>query len=61
MNKTVRNVLIGVGIGLIIAPRPGRETVELLRTRLQRLGDSLLGKPYDTPASIKNEEPAETK
>src|SRR2546429_8671713 len=47
MNKTVRNILIGVGIGLLIAPGPGRETVERLRTSLQRFGEGLL--PRQTP------------
>jgi hypothetical protein len=56
MNKTVRNVLIGVGIGLLIAPGPGRETVERLRTSLQRFGEGLLPK-QSPPAPAPSETP----
>lgn len=37
MNRFLRTVLIGVGIGLLIAPMPGRELRQLLRSRLQQI------------------------
>ncbi len=36
MNRFLRTVLIGVGIGVLIAPMPGREMRQLLRSRLQQ-------------------------
>ncbi|GHO95351.1 hypothetical protein KSF_053990 [Reticulibacter mediterranei] len=37
MNKFFNAVLIGVGIGLLIAPMPGRDMRQLLRSRFQQL------------------------
>jgi len=37
MNKFFNAVLIGVGIGLLIAPMPGRDMRQLLRSRFQEL------------------------
>lgn len=41
MNKTIRNILIGIGIGLLIAPRPGAETRKRLQENWQRFVDSV--------------------
>ena len=37
MGKFLRSILIGVGIGLLIAPMPGQELRQLLRSRMQQL------------------------
>ena len=36
MNRFLRTLLIGVGIGLLIAPMPGRDMRQLLRSRFQQ-------------------------
>ncbi|MBX5451083.1 YtxH domain-containing protein [Thermogemmatispora sp.] len=41
MNNFFRGVLVGVGIGLLIAPMRGEEMRRLLGERLQQLRDSL--------------------
>ena len=43
MGKFLRTVLIGVGIGLLIAPRRGQETRQLVQQRIQQLRDSISG------------------
>lgn len=51
MGKFLRTVLIGVGIGLLIAPRRGEETRQALTDRFQRLLASLSGNAQ-SPASV---------
>nr|BBH95879.1 hypothetical protein KTA_40780 [Thermogemmatispora argillosa] len=41
MNNFFRGVLVGIGIGLLIAPMRGEEMRRLLGERLQQLRDSL--------------------
>ncbi|HUR36655.1 MAG TPA: YtxH domain-containing protein [Terriglobales bacterium] len=41
MKNFVVGLGIGLGIGALVAPRPGEETRELLRTRAQALRNSL--------------------
>ena len=43
MGKFFRTLLIGIGIGLLIAPKRGEETRQLLKDRFQQLGNSLQG------------------
>ena len=43
MGKFLRTVLIGVGIGLLIAPKRGEETRQVLTDRFQRLLASFSG------------------
>lgn len=40
MGSFLRTLLIGIGIGLLIAPKRGEETRQLLMARLQQLGNS---------------------
>ncbi len=41
MNKTLITLLIGIGIGVLIAPAKGSETIEKLREKLQELRDAV--------------------
>jgi gas vesicle protein len=41
MGRFLRNVLIGIGIGLLIAPMPGEELRRLLSERFQGVRSSL--------------------
>ena len=43
MGKFLRTLLIGVGIGLLIAPKRGEETRRLLTERFQQARNSLSG------------------
>ena len=43
MGKFLRTLLLGIGIGLLIAPKRGEETRQLLTQRFQQLGSSLQG------------------
>ena len=53
--KTLRTVLrafvLGAIAGLLIAPRPGRETREMLSERLNNLMDSAPGMNFDDTQS----------
>ena len=59
MGKVLRSVLIGIGIGLLIAPMPGQELRQLLRSRMQQLlgsnpmnnGSNVYGQQMSTPTS----------
>ena len=42
MGRFLRNVLIGIGIGLLIAPMPGEELRRLLSERFQGLTDLVI-------------------
>jgi gas vesicle protein len=50
MGKLLRTILIGVGIGLLIAPKRGEETRQILTDRFQRLLASFSGNTQ-SPAS----------
>jgi gas vesicle protein len=41
MGKFLRTLLLGIGIGLLIAPKRGVETRQLLTQRFQQLSNSL--------------------
>lgn len=41
MGKFLNGVLIGVGIGMLLAPMPGSEMRQMLTERLQGLGNTL--------------------
>lgn len=41
MGKFLRTLLLGIGIGLLIAPKRGEETRQLLTQRFQQLSNSL--------------------
>jgi gas vesicle protein len=41
MNKFLTGALIGVGIGMLLAPVPGQELRQMLGERLQGLGNQL--------------------
>ncbi len=41
MNKFLTGTLIGVGIGMLLAPMPGQEMRQMLSERLQGLGGQL--------------------
>jgi gas vesicle protein len=41
MGKFLNGVLIGVGIGMLVAPMPGSAMRQMLGERLQALGDTL--------------------
>jgi gas vesicle protein len=41
MNKFLTGALIGVGIGMLLAPMPGQELRQMLSERLQDLGGQL--------------------
>lgn len=43
MGKFLRTLLLGIGIGLLIAPKRGEETRQLLTQRFQQLSNSLQG------------------
>lgn len=43
MGKFIRTLLLGVGIGLLIAPKRGEEMRQLLMERFQQMGGSLSG------------------
>jgi gas vesicle protein len=43
MGKFIRTLLLGVGIGLLIAPKRGEEMRQLLMERFQQMGGSLAG------------------
>ncbi len=43
MGKFIRTLLLGVGIGLLVAPKRGEETRQLLMDRFQQIGGSLTG------------------
>jgi hypothetical protein len=45
VGKFLRNVLFGIVIGLLIAPRPGRETRQQLMDRIQQMRNSASGSP----------------
>ncbi len=51
MGKFLRTVLIGVGIGLLIAPQRGEETRQALTDRFQRLLASFSGNTQSASAS----------
>ena len=51
MGKFLRTVLIGVGIGLLIAPKRGEETRQALTDRFQRLLASLSGNAQSPAAA----------
>ena len=55
MGKFLRTVLIGVGIGMLIAPRRGEETRLVLADRFQRLVASLSGNAQ-SPATASSAE-----
>jgi gas vesicle protein len=61
MNRFLRTLLIGVGIGLLIAPMPGRDMRQLLRSRLQQF----FGPPSESSEmeayEISQERPSATK
>ena len=41
MNKFLTGALIGVGIGMLLAPKPGQEMRQMVGERLQELGSQL--------------------
>ena len=41
MNKTLITLLIGIGIGILIAPAKGSETIERIKDKLQDLKDAV--------------------
>lgn len=41
MGKFLRTILVGVGIGLLIAPMPGKELRRVISERFQGMQDSL--------------------
>ena len=41
MNKTLVTLLVGIGIGILIAPAKGSETIEKIKDRLQDLRDAM--------------------
>ena len=43
MGRFIRTLLLGVGIGLLIAPKRGEEMRQLLMERFQQMGGSLAG------------------
>jgi len=43
MGKFLRTILIGVGIGLLISPMPGKELRRVLSERFQSMRDSFSG------------------
>ena len=43
MGRFIRTLLLGVGIGLLIAPKRGEEMRQLLTDRFQQLGNSFAG------------------
>lgn len=43
MSKFLRTLLIGVGVGLLIAPKRGEETRRLLTERFQQVRNTLSG------------------
>jgi len=48
MGKFLRTILIGVGLGLLIAPMPGKELRRILSERFQRMqGSSSGNEPAD--------------
>ena len=53
--KTIRTVIrafiVGTIAGLLVAPRPGRETREMLRDRWNDLLDGATGMSFDMPAA----------
>ncbi len=55
MGKFLRTVLIGVGIGLLIAPKRGEETRQALTDRFQRLL-ATFSNNAPTPASASSSE-----
>ncbi|HEU0001499.1 MAG TPA: YtxH domain-containing protein [Ktedonobacteraceae bacterium] len=55
MGKFLRSVLIGVGIGLLIAPKRGEETRQAVTDRFQRLLASFSGNTQ-SPASVSSSE-----
>ena len=51
MGKFLRSVLIGVGIGLLIAPKRGEETRQAVTDRFQRLLASFSGNTQSASSS----------
>lgn len=51
MGKFLRSVLIGVGIGLLIAPKRGEETRQAVTDRFQRLLASFSGNTQSVSSS----------
>lgn len=41
MGKFLRTILVGIGIGLLIAPMPGKELRRVISERFQNMQDSL--------------------
>jgi gas vesicle protein len=61
MNRFLSTVLIGVGIGLLIAPMPGREMRQLLRSRLQQFFGSAPDNAEMETYEISQDRPSATK
>ena len=59
MNRFLRTLLIGVGIGLLIAPMPGRDLRQLLSSRFQQF----FGPPPESTKTyeISQDRPSATK
>ena len=51
MGKFIRTLLLGVGIGLLIAPKRGEEMRQLLMERFQQMGGSLAGNTQQSQSS----------
>jgi gas vesicle protein len=61
MNSFLRTLLIGVGIGLLIAPMPGRDMRQLLRSRLQQFFGSAPENAEMETYEISQDRPSATK
>jgi gas vesicle protein len=61
MNRFLRTILIGVGIGLLIAPMPGRDLRQVVRSRLQRFFDAVRQNKQMEMYSTGQDHPSATK
>lgn len=61
MNRFLNSVLIGVGIGLLIAPMPGRDMRKVVRSRLEQFWGSLQQNRQMDMYSSGQEHPSATK
>jgi hypothetical protein len=50
-------VLVGAGVGLLLAPKPGRELRDDLRNRLQGAAEGI-GENFSTPAGAPSDRPS---
>jgi len=54
MGRFIRTLLLGVGIGLLIAPKRGEEMRQLLTDRFQQLGNSFAGNTQQGQSSSRS-------